>query len=36
VDEGTIALVGDEKNMLAYQSEEDDIEAAVTPAISDL
>jgi hypothetical protein len=33
---GSIALVGDEKAILAYQSELEDLEAAVTPAISDL
>jgi hypothetical protein len=36
VEEGTIILVGDEKKILAYQLELDDIEAAVIPAISDL
>jgi hypothetical protein len=36
VEEGSIALGGDEKNILAYQSESEDIESAVIPAISDL
>jgi len=36
VEERSIALVGDEKNLLAFQPGSEDIEAAVTPAISDL
>jgi hypothetical protein len=36
VEQGSIALAGDEKNILAYQLEEEDMEAGVTPAISDL